>query len=309
MPGYNHYSHCTCGWCVGGGGGSGGNWHHHSGCTCPWCIGGGNARSSTFEFAPHWPRNEATARSYTNPNARCPVCGDPVFFYRSPHGGRVFFDQLGPPWPKHPCMDNPRLPVQRNTSVVPTPMPRWQNEGWEPVKVDGVERRGDWAWVKLKRFGGSGFITRATPWVEGLAAGCPAHMKPINELGVGRISLLVERAGEWVEVFDFLLHRSLSAASPTSFREAMEGNADAAFAVATSSYKSWAKRPVSGTSQPQRSPRLQKIVDSWNVKSFVDLSISKQWLKRAAILGSKLAVAALETEPEFRKSEAGRNVY
>jgi hypothetical protein len=31
-----------------------------------------------------------------------------VFFYQSPFGGRVFFDDLGWPWPKHPCTDNPR---------------------------------------------------------------------------------------------------------------------------------------------------------------------------------------------------------
>jgi hypothetical protein len=28
-----------------------------------------------------------------------------VFFYRSPHNGRVFFDDVGWPWPKHPCTD------------------------------------------------------------------------------------------------------------------------------------------------------------------------------------------------------------
>ena len=46
-----------------------------------------------------------TIESYTNPNAICPVCGETVFFYQSPHGGRVFFDALGWPWPKHPCTD------------------------------------------------------------------------------------------------------------------------------------------------------------------------------------------------------------
>ena len=40
---------------------------------------------------------------YTVPNASCPVCGASVFFYQSPYGGRVFFDSLGPPWPKHAC--------------------------------------------------------------------------------------------------------------------------------------------------------------------------------------------------------------
>jgi len=45
-------------------------------------------------------------KSYVVPNASCPVCGKIVFFYQSPHGGRVFFDDLGWPWPKHPCTDN-----------------------------------------------------------------------------------------------------------------------------------------------------------------------------------------------------------
>lgn len=44
--------------------------------------------------------------SYAAPNAHCPVCGEPVFFYESPFGGRVFFDELGPPWLKHPCTEN-----------------------------------------------------------------------------------------------------------------------------------------------------------------------------------------------------------
>ena len=48
-----------------------------------------------------------TYPSYVNPNACCPVCGASVYFYQSPYGGRVFFDELGPPWPKHPCTDNP----------------------------------------------------------------------------------------------------------------------------------------------------------------------------------------------------------
>ena len=36
----------------------------------------------------------------------CPACGEPVYFYKSPYNGRVFFDSLGHPWPKHPCTDN-----------------------------------------------------------------------------------------------------------------------------------------------------------------------------------------------------------
>jgi hypothetical protein len=49
----------------------------------------------------------ASVESYTDPNAVCPVCGASVFFYQNVHGSRVFFDNLGWPWPKHPCTDNP----------------------------------------------------------------------------------------------------------------------------------------------------------------------------------------------------------
>ncbi|MBX3196426.1 MAG: hypothetical protein KF727_15180 [Microbacteriaceae bacterium] len=29
-----------------------------------------------------------------------------MFFYSNEFGSRVYFDDLGPPWPKHPCTDN-----------------------------------------------------------------------------------------------------------------------------------------------------------------------------------------------------------
>lgn len=74
---------------------------HPPDCNCGW---GGvfHATRSSFEYGPgYW----SQANSHTNPNAKCPVCGQRVFFYRSPDNGRVFFDALGPPWPKHPCTD------------------------------------------------------------------------------------------------------------------------------------------------------------------------------------------------------------
>lgn len=43
---------------------------------------------------------------YVNANAKCPVCGADVFFYQNEFGSRIYFDELGPPWPKHPCIDN-----------------------------------------------------------------------------------------------------------------------------------------------------------------------------------------------------------
>lgn len=77
------------------------NAHGHSPlCECGW--GGVN-------YDPWRPKSNvdwSQATSHTVPNASCPVCSIKVFFYRSPDGGAVFFDDLGPPWPEHPCTSN-----------------------------------------------------------------------------------------------------------------------------------------------------------------------------------------------------------
>jgi hypothetical protein len=39
----------------------------------------------------------------------CPKCGAPVYFVRH-NGGAVWFDELGYPWPKHPCFDDEAFP-------------------------------------------------------------------------------------------------------------------------------------------------------------------------------------------------------
>lgn len=60
-------------------------------------------------------REQRASRGYSscfvNPNATCPVCQAAVFYYQNDRGSRVFFDELGPLWPKHGCTDNPRLSV------------------------------------------------------------------------------------------------------------------------------------------------------------------------------------------------------
>lgn len=96
--GYNHYSNCGCGWC-----------------SSTW----GNVRvdrtqlRSTMQTrdAERILREQRASKGYTscfvNPNAVCPVCAASVFYYQNDRGSRVFFDDLGPPWPKHPCTDNP----------------------------------------------------------------------------------------------------------------------------------------------------------------------------------------------------------
>jgi hypothetical protein len=40
----------------------------------------------------------------------CPVCGRGVYFVEY-NGGCVWLDELGPPWPKHPCFDEKGQPI------------------------------------------------------------------------------------------------------------------------------------------------------------------------------------------------------
>lgn len=73
---------------------------HPPSCDCGW--GGKNHNTEHLSTVTDW----SQSKSHTNPNAKCPVCQNKVFFYRSPDGGSVFFDSLGPPWPKHLCTNN-----------------------------------------------------------------------------------------------------------------------------------------------------------------------------------------------------------
>ena len=106
-------------------------WNHRPGCICGWGGFGFHSSNSVFLVSPP---KLGTWESYVNPSAACPVCGAPVFFYQSRSGGRVFFDELGPPWPKHPCTDNGREPVPRvSTKTRVSAAPDWVKVGWSPL--------------------------------------------------------------------------------------------------------------------------------------------------------------------------------
>lgn len=121
-------------------------WNHSSECTCGWGgdrhLGrrshGNQILDAVIVRSYPWvPPITQASNSYVIPNAACPVCGAPVFFYQSPDGGRVFFDELGPPWPKHPCTNRDSEP---NALVVAPELivPRWQVVGWEPFFISEI---------------------------------------------------------------------------------------------------------------------------------------------------------------------------
>lgn len=67
----------------------------------------------------HWrighARSDAGER-ITHPT-RCPVCHALIFFHTNGYGDVVFFDDLGPPWPKHPCLTSEDSYRRASTSV------------------------------------------------------------------------------------------------------------------------------------------------------------------------------------------------
>lgn len=66
---------------------------HPPDCNCGW--GGIFYANNSHAFC------EDKSR-FTTPNAKCPQCGALVYFYRN-NGSVVYFDEIGPPWPKHGC--------------------------------------------------------------------------------------------------------------------------------------------------------------------------------------------------------------
>ncbi|EAS44222.1 hypothetical protein C9J48_13815 [Photobacterium profundum] len=74
-----------------------------------------------------------TSKAFTIPNATCPKCGASVYYYEHPNGARVFFDSLGPPWPKHPCTTTMMAPQSKSNKK-----PMLENVGWEPLLIKDI---------------------------------------------------------------------------------------------------------------------------------------------------------------------------
>jgi hypothetical protein len=145
---YNHAVNCNCGW-GGDTGGGRGRW------------AGSALRSPVVDgFTWRFDR-KPTYDSFVNPNATCPVCGASVYFYQSPYGGRVFFDELGPPWPKHPCTDNGPSGGggQRTHDIIFAPAttqasktpPLYARDAWRPLLAEELTRVGECDRIRMPR--------------------------------------------------------------------------------------------------------------------------------------------------------------
>lgn len=176
MTGHNHYSDCLCGWWVGG------------------------FRGSPPPKPPKPRAPSFTIRSITIPNAACPVCGEVVFFYQNAFGSRVFFDELGPPWPKHPCTDNSAyraLSISKSWLVPGLRRPdsestiiraSWMAEDWIALRLEKHVAEDEWTLLRCTEIE-SGQLVRilVADRIEA-EVGLPIFMKPWSDLGTTTIS-------------------------------------------------------------------------------------------------------------------------
>lgn len=123
---HNHPPGCDCGW--------GGVWYGNQPYAgCGWVRPNEPRPRSMGEQKGTF---SAQAGGFTCPNASCPVCGASVFFYQSPYGGRVYFDSLGPPWPKHPCTTHEYI-ASSGTSRQGDYL-GWHRDGWKPLTAVAI---------------------------------------------------------------------------------------------------------------------------------------------------------------------------
>ena len=167
-------------------------WNHALGCTCGWGTGSGSF-GTIFSWVPPITN---TYESYINPNAFCPVCGISVFFYQSSNGGRVFFDELGPPWPKHACTDTNSIPKritpQESTKLFNVKESfQWQRDGWSPFFITLASRIDESA---LKVFGsmdGNEINIFVISPLNNISSRSIAYIKEINN-SIYQVSLVTE---------------------------------------------------------------------------------------------------------------------
>lgn len=81
--------------------------NHYSDCDCGWCTGDDSSHSTSW-------RDYSSGIAETN----CPHCGANVFFYWNEYGSRVYFDCIGLPWDKHPCLHDDTTPPTRSVRNV-----------------------------------------------------------------------------------------------------------------------------------------------------------------------------------------------
>ena len=182
-----------------------------------WVEGHWVERTDWDRYSSSQPSSQGPTRRYsytlsydrfTVPTA-CPECRAPVFFVICPNGGRVFFDRLGPPWPKHPCTDSKHNVTISTTrfqveNVVESRSSRptlsahsemlsdleWMSEGWRPVWITTIKPEDQWFVLKCRYVENDEYfrVLASDHILDVINA--PAMISPMSDHGFARISFL-----------------------------------------------------------------------------------------------------------------------
>ncbi len=121
--------------------------NHYLDCGCNWCCSTGGVRIKRADLQSSMSQRDAErvfqrysashgrSACFVIPNAQCPVCHASVFYYQNAFGSRVFFDELGPTWLKHPCTDNSNHPGRRASVLSDRPALRKRGARMELVEA------------------------------------------------------------------------------------------------------------------------------------------------------------------------------
>jgi hypothetical protein len=152
--------------------------------------------------------------------------------------------------------------------------------GWKPIRIESIEGVRDWWWVVGLRLDDGTRFELVTPRHNKIEVGSPAHMKPLDALGVGRIAWLTVGPNGFEGMVDVFIHRSMCACQVRHIRAALHGDAQCALEIGRGISFGQGRR--SGTSADIRYP------------SFVAWPVARAWLERAAACGLAVATALLE---------------
>jgi hypothetical protein len=209
-----------------------------------------------------------------------------VYFYRSPSGGRVFFDDLGPPWPKHPCTDNPSVTWEQAGKVFQRPqanirVPAWKLAGWtsiEIIKITKTDDSNSWSDITARRLDNRKIFTGAIKSDTSINKMTPIFVKRPGADGNGNITWLGYDAKDVSAMYDVLCHRTFSFLPRPILQKAMAGEAVAAMVVGRCCSFAFGKSDPSG----------RITYPNW-----VDWSIARFWLQRAADGGCEEALESV----------------
>ena len=107
---------------------------HPPECNCGW--GGVFYANDTHAFSEE-------KSKFSSPNSKCPQCGTSVYFYRN-NDSAVYFDEMGPPWPKHACFTEYQIKKAQAKFDTANPgqwMPLhvfWLQQGIEQISLIGT---------------------------------------------------------------------------------------------------------------------------------------------------------------------------